>query len=66
MNAKQRAAWKVVLKHATTKSEHQAREIVRTWVQNGLLVVEEYDDPIQRRALPGLKVDNTKRPGTVQ
>jgi hypothetical protein len=53
-----------VLKHATTKSEHQAREIVRTWVENGLLVSEDYDDPVERKRLPGLKVDPTKRPGT--
>jgi hypothetical protein len=63
-NAKKRAAWKVVLKHATPKSEHQAREIVRTWVENGLLVSEEYDDPVERKRLLGLKLDPTKRPGT--
>src|SRR5262245_19543985 len=48
-NAKRRAAWKVVLKYATTKTEAQAREIVRTWVENGLLVADEYDDPLSRR-----------------
>jgi AAA domain len=63
-NAKKRATWKVVLKHATAKTEHQAREIVRTWVENGLLVSEEYDDPVERKRLLGLKLDPTRRPGT--
>jgi AAA domain len=63
-NAKKRAAWKVVLKHATAKSEHQAREIVRTWVETGLLVTEEYYDDKRGETALGLKVDPTKRPGT--
>jgi len=51
--------------HAVTnKTEPQAREIIRTWVDNGLLVAEEYDDPVERKRLLGLKVDPTKRPGT--
>ena len=30
--AKTRAAWKVVVKHAPTKTESQAREIIKAWV----------------------------------
>jgi AAA domain len=63
-NAKRRAAWKVVLKHAPKKSEHQAREIIKTWVETGLLVLEEYEDPVDRKCLLGLKIDPTKQPGT--
>ena len=39
-NATDRAAWKVVLEHAPDKTETQAREIIKTWVKNGVLVRE--------------------------
>jgi hypothetical protein len=61
-SAKGRAAWRVIVDRAPDKTEGQAREIVRTWVKNGLLVSVEYDDPQQRKTLNGLRVDNAKRP----
>jgi hypothetical protein len=37
-SAKKRAAWKVVVDMVPGKSEQQAREIIRIWVSNGVLV----------------------------
>jgi AAA domain len=62
-NAKNRAAWKVVLKHATGKTEAQARDIIKTWVKNGVLENREYDNPVSRKPAQGLYLDSTKRPG---
>jgi hypothetical protein len=58
-----REAWKVVQRFAPDKTETQAREIIRTWVKNGLLVPFEYENPSTRKPVRGLKVDATKRPG---
>jgi hypothetical protein len=57
-----RAAWKVVTRHVSV-TEAQAREIVRTWVKNGVLVRVDYTDPIERRTCQGVSVDAAKRPG---
>jgi hypothetical protein len=57
-----RAAWKVVQKHCAEKSEDQCREIVRTWIRNGVLYSDEYDDPVERKPRKGLRLDTTKRP----
>jgi hypothetical protein len=59
---KDRAAWRVVQRHYPTKTEGQCREIINAWVKTGLLITEEYDDPVQRRPLKGLSVDDAKRP----
>jgi 5S rRNA maturation endonuclease (ribonuclease M5) len=61
-NVGDRAAWKVVVEQAPTKTEAQAREIVKTWVKNGLLKVEQYENPQTRKMVKGLRVDPTKRP----
>jgi hypothetical protein len=60
--AKDRAAWPVVARHCPTKSEGQAREIIRTWLKTGVLYVADYDDPVDRKPRKGLHVDATKRP----
>jgi hypothetical protein len=60
-SAKERAAWKVVLQHSS-KTEQQAREIIRTWVTTGVLVVFPYTDPVRRKEVTGLRVDHEKRP----
>jgi hypothetical protein len=60
--AKDRAAWSVVARHCSGKSEGQCREIVRAWLKTGLLYSADYDDPIQRKRRPGLHVDASKRP----
>ena len=61
-SVKDRAAWKVVLDHAPDKTEHQAREIIKTWVKKGVLVSDEYDNPVTRKPVKGLRLDTTKRP----
>jgi hypothetical protein len=61
-NAKERAAWRIVVKHAPTKTEPQAREIIRQWVKNGVLVSEPYENPINRHQANGLRVNDAKRP----
>src|SRR5262249_30647002 len=53
--ATDRAVWPVVQKHYPDKSEAQCREIIHSWLDIKLLYPEEYDDPVQRRKLPGLK-----------
>lgn len=63
-NASTRAAWRVICEFAPGKDEPQAREIIRTWIRNGLLIEFEYDNPASRKSAIGLRVDNTKRPGT--
>lgn len=60
-SATKRAAWKVVVKHAPDKSEAQAREVIKTWVKNGVLVRYEYDNPVDRKRAEGLRVDPEKR-----
>jgi AAA domain len=57
-----RAAWKVVQKHCPNRSESQCREIIKTWVKNGVLYAVEYDDPVDRKKRSGYRLDTTKRP----
>lgn len=61
-NAKDTAAWQVVRKHCPNKTEPQCREIVKTWVNNGVLCAEEYSNPKDRRQAKGLRLDPAKRP----
>ena len=60
--AGEREAWRVVQADVPSKSEKQAREVVKTWVRNGVLVSFLYDNPITRKSVRGLKVDDEKRP----
>jgi hypothetical protein len=58
----ERAAWSVIQRHAPERTEPQCREIIRTWIKNGVLIEEEYDDPIERKSRKGLSVCDAKRP----
>lgn len=60
--ADERAAWRVVVKHAPEKTEKQAREVIKTWLKTGLIYSEDYEDPDQRKPRSGLRVNATKRP----
>jgi hypothetical protein len=60
--AKTRAAWPVVQRHCPNRTEPQCRQIVNTWVENGVLFNEDYDDPIDRKQRKGLRVCQGKRP----
>lgn len=57
-----RAAWRVVVKHYPDKSEGEARQVIKTWVKNGVLLRADYENPITRKPVKGLRVDSTKRP----
>jgi hypothetical protein len=61
-NVTDRAAWRVILKHAPEKTEKQARAVIKIWVKNGVLVRHEYENPKTRKLVAGLRVDETKRP----
>ena len=58
-----RAAWQAVERHTPGKPEFQCREIIRQWLENGLLIVEIYYSKKDRKSVEGLRVDNAKRPG---
>jgi hypothetical protein len=60
--ASERAAWAVVKRHCQDRTEPQCRDIVRTWVKNGVLFVEDYDDQVERKPRKGLRVCHGKRP----
>lgn len=60
--AKTRAAWPVVQRHCPDRTESQCRQIVNTWVLNGVLFNEDYDDPVDRKSRKGLRVAQGKRP----
>ena len=57
------AAWRVVQKHLTTKTEAQCREVIRKWVKEEMLFSKEYPNPVTRKKVEGLYVDDAKRPG---
>jgi AAA domain len=61
-NARSRAAWPILKKHCKDKSEAQCRQIIKTWVATGLLFNVPYHDPVERKDVDGVKVDNSKRP----
>jgi hypothetical protein len=52
----ERAAWRVVQRFAPGKSEAQCREIIRTWVNNGVLEYFKYKSPTHRTTTRGLRV----------
>lgn len=58
----ERAAWRVVGKHAPDRTPQQCQAIIATWVKSGLLVTRDYADPAQRKPRKGLFVDATKQP----
>jgi hypothetical protein len=57
-----RAAWPVVQRHCTDRTEAQCREIIKTWVKNRVLYNKDYDDPVDRKTRKGLRLDPSKRP----
>jgi hypothetical protein len=63
-SAKERAAWRVVQSYAPQKTEKQCREILRQWVNNGVLMVEIYYSKAERKSRSGLRVNAVKKPGT--
>jgi hypothetical protein len=60
--AKKRAAWHVIHRHVPTKNEAQCREIIRVWVKNGVVFVDEYKSEERRETAKGLRSNPVKRP----
>jgi len=58
-----REAWRVVRINAPGKTEDQAREIIKTWVKNGVLEGRKYLNPVTGKEVRGLWVNPGKRPG---
>jgi hypothetical protein len=52
----------VVIEHALDKNEAQAREIIKTWVKNSVLVSKPYENPKARKLVIGLYAGPSKRP----
>jgi hypothetical protein len=61
-SAKDRAAWRVIQKHAPDKKEGPCREIIKKWIADGVIKVDDYDDPEHREKRKGLFVNADKRP----
>jgi len=61
--ATKRGAWHVVLRHVASLTQKQARKIIRTWVNNGVLIEDAYEDKAEGKKWNGLRVNNAKRPG---
>ena len=59
--AKDRAAWPVVVDFCPTLTEEQAKKVIATWLANGVLVQKEHVDPKDRHKKPGLF--SGERPG---
>jgi hypothetical protein len=60
--AGKREAWRVIVEHAPEKSEAQAREIIRTWLRNGVLQRHSYVNPTTFKTVIGLRVNPERRP----
>lgn len=58
--AKERSAWLVVQNHCPEKGEAECKEVIRAWVNNGTLYVDEYHDPVRRAMTKGLYVKKEK------
>lgn len=59
-----RAASAVVQRHLPAHAEKQARDMVATWIKNGVLELRDYDDPTERKIRQGLYVVCEKRPAS--
>ena len=58
-----RAAWPVVQKHLSNKTDKQCREVIKTWLKEGMIEEREYHSQKDRKELVGLFVNDAKRPG---
>jgi hypothetical protein len=58
----ERAAWRLVQRHCPGKNQAQCREMIKQWLNSGVLFKTDYDDPITRKLAKGLQVDRHRRP----
>jgi hypothetical protein len=61
--AGKRAASLVVQKHVPDLTPEQAKQVIKGWVGNGILRVDDYVDPDRREKRKGLFANDDKRPG---
>ena len=60
-NAKERNPAPVIQEFCSTFNDKQAREVIKTWITKGVLVVRDHENPKDRHMKPSLFVE--KRPG---
>ena len=60
--AKERAAWKVVNKHAENLTDEQCKKVIRTWIENGVLIDGREFFGKNRHTGKGLVVNGARRP----
>lgn len=60
--ADDRAAWRVVVKHAPGKPEGQAKQVIAGWLKNGALERRDHDNPTTRHKGKALFLNPAKRP----
>jgi hypothetical protein len=61
-NAGPREAWNVVVAHLPGKTQAQAKEIIESWVELGILEVTDYTNPVTRKEVKGLRFDRKRGP----
>jgi hypothetical protein len=61
--ADERAAWKVVQRFTSGKSDKQCKAIIKQWIENGVLRADKYNSAKDRKERTGLTAVASKRPG---
>jgi hypothetical protein len=56
-------AWQLIKKQAPKLTDAQCKQLINTWISNGVLYEQEYYDTKMRKKRHGLFVNNAKRPG---
>jgi hypothetical protein len=56
-----RAAWRLVQRHAPHLSETRCRAVIAAWLKSGLLYYDDYYDTKERTIKKGLFADVAKR-----
>jgi hypothetical protein len=63
-NAKDdRKAWRRVHRMLPELGERRCQGIIAAWKASGLILTGDYMDPVTRKTVGGIKIDNTRRPG---
>ena len=57
-----RSAWRIVQRHIPTLTDQQAQTVIGTWLQNGVLELRPYRDPLNRRDSQGLFANSPASP----
>jgi hypothetical protein len=53
-SAKTRAAWRVLQEVCPSQSEERCREVIKTWVKNGVFTIDTYYDEKERKKNEGI------------